>query len=649
MKRQYAILLLFFSFQSIFSEPLQHECGIALVRLFKPLSYYKEKYQDVAWGLHKICLLMEKQRNRGQDGVGIAVMQFDLPVGYPFTKRYRITGKNALESLFTHIQEKNAGVATLPHDADDLSIKRASRMMGEIYLGHLRYATYGGNSTKFSQPYSYKNSIPAKSLMLAGNFNMTNSGEILRSITSCGIVPSNKADTQLIISQIGYCFDRAYEHALAMPFQKQSMSDACEAPSVHLDIASAIKHAALYWDGGYVFAGIVGNGDLFICRDPAGIRPGFYYANEEFFAAASERSALVNAFNVNPDQIKEIPRAHLIIIRKSGKVEEVQFVEQLPARECVFERIYFSRPNDPDIYRERKALGIHLADRLFKELEYDARNAVFSYIPNSSESSFYGLVEEINRLQLNYTLRALLTSGKDTFTEEDIKNLMQVKVRVEKLIYKDQMIRTFIANDTVRSDLVSKVYDVTKGIVSDQDTLIAIDDSIVRGVTMQQSIIKRLIALNPKKIIILSAAPIILYPDCYGIDMSQIGRLIGFQAAIALTQERGNQALIDDIYKECVALKATGITDCYNPVKKLYDQFTQEELEAKIAQLIYPHNATWHHELKVIFQTIEGLHQAIPKYKGDWYFTGNYPTLGGYKVLINSYINWYTAHSDRAY
>jgi amidophosphoribosyltransferase len=608
---------------------LQHECGLALIRLFKPVTYYRDKYNDSAWGIHKLCLLMEKQRNRGEGAAGYVATQFDLPPGQPFMQRCRFAEKNPLACLFEHIAQELSEHEALLTTGDDITIEQHCCVIGNVYLGHLRYATHGGNDIKFSQPYLRKNSIPAKYLALAGNFNMSNNSEIMLEIISRGLVPSSKADTHLIINHIGYYLDKAYENALACALEYASPPEAARLASNNLDIALALQQAAACWDGGYVFAGILGNGDTFICRDPAGIRPGYYYSDEEIFAAASERSALMNAFTLTSEKIQEIPRGHVIIIKKNGTIELHQFAPILPERQCIFERIYFSRASDPAIYQERKELGVQLAHRLFKELKYSVRNTIFSYIPNTSEISFYGLIEQLNQL--------VLQQGSE------------FKPRVEKIIFKDQAIRTFIANDTIRSDLVSKVYDVVKDIVSDQDTLVILDDSIVRGVTLRESIIQQLITLNPKKIIIVSASPIILYPDCYGIDISQIGTLIGFQAAIALTKERGNQQLIDEIYQECVALKESNHHSCYNPVKKLYDQFTQQELETKIAQLIYPYNSHWKNELQVIYQTIEGMQQAIPHYTGDWYFTGDYATAGGYNVVITSFINWYLSISERAY
>jgi amidophosphoribosyltransferase len=650
MKRIYVFLLISIMPHLASAQDIQHECGLALVRLFKPIAYYQKKYGSYAWGIHTLRLLMEKQRNRGQDSVGISVMQFGMPPEQAYMKRLRSTEKNALEHLFTNIDTKLLTLEDLAEDVDDMTVKQHCSVVGELYLGHVRYATYAGRHINFAQPCIYRNSIPAKCLTLAGNFNMTNSSEIMQTTLSYGLAPSSSADTHLIMHQISYWLDKAYEKAFASAIQKGSTTPhASHTASRTLDITSAVRQAAAHWDGGYVFGGMVGNGDAFLCRDPAGIRPGYYYVDEEFFAAASERSALMSVLNVSPEKIKAIPPAHLLIIKKDGTIEQHPFTDELPACQCVFERVYFSRPNDPDIYQERKKLGNNLASRLFKELGHNTERTVFSYIPNTSEISFHGLIEELNKLIFQRSYDQVLQSGIEHISNQEIIEMMRKKITVEKLVFKDQAIRTFIAHDAIRSNLVGNVYDVTKGVITDQDTLVVLDDSIVRGTTLRESIMKQLITLNPKKIIILSAAPIILYPDCYGIDMSQIGRLIGFQAAIALTKERDNQRLLDDIYQECVALKENNTIDFYNPVKKIYDQFTQHELEEKIGELIYPHTSTWKNKLQVFYQTIDGLHRAIPDYTGDWYFTGNYPTAGGYKIVINSYINWYTSSTKRAY
>lgn len=649
MKRIFPLMLSALISSFIYAGP-KHECGIAMVRLLKPLNYYQKTYGDAARGIHILRLLMEKQRNRGQDSVGISALQFDMPAGKSYMNRLRATDKNALENLFTQIDEKLLALQDVPEDANNMLLKNTCDVIGEAYLGHVRYATYAGRKIKLAQPCMYRNSIPAKCLTLAGNFNMTNSNEIKKEILSYGLAPLTKADTHLVMHQISYWLDKAYEETMHTAFLHRTSSDeAARMASNNLNILSAVSHAALHWDGGYVFGGLIGNGDAFICRDPAGIRPGFYYANDEIFAAASERSALMNVLNVAPEQVKEIPPAHIIIIRKNGTIEQHKFTKPLPKKACSFERIYFSRSSDPDIYQERKALGKVLAERVLEELDGDTTHAQFSYIPNTSEISFYGLVDELNHRVLKASYAHLSQAGTRQLSEKEIKSLLKKQIAVEKLVFKDQAIRTFIAHDAIRSNLISNVYDVTRGVVSEKDTLLVLDDSIIRGATLRKSIMQRLVMLNPKKIVVISAAPIILYPDCYGIDMSQISTLIGFQAAIALTKERGNQELLDAMYQECVALKERGDPITYNPLKKLYEQYTQLELEEKIAELIYPSNTEWNGKLRVLYQTIEGLHAAIPNYSGDWYFTGDYPTHGGYRVVVESYINWYTNNTKRAY
>jgi amidophosphoribosyltransferase len=622
---------------------------VAFVRLFKPVQYYHTTYHDRAWGIHKVCLLLEKQRNRGQDSVGLSVMQCDMPSGYPFMKRYRFCQEEALKVLLSKVNDKVKVAEEVPITLPDIEFKKQARVIGEIYLGHLRYGTHGGNKLKRAQPYLYENSIPAKCLLLAGNFNMTNNREIMQRITYCGINPIDSGDTHLLITQLSYAIDRAYEQALSTHRKTDgdiSIEQASREAAKEIDIAQAIRYASAEWDGGYMLAGAIGNGDSFIMRDPAGIRSGYFYYNDEYFAAASERSALMNAFNLAPEKIQEVQPGTVIVIKKNGDIRFHQFKEALPLARCVFERIYFSRPCDPDIYKERKSLGVELAKRLYHQID-NLQDAIFCYIPNTAEISFYGLVQEMNKLSLTEKLQQV-RRGSIELSDEKIQEILHQKCRVEKLLFKDQSIRTFIANEAIRSDLISKVYDATRGIVKESDTLITIDDSIVRGATLRQSIIKCLITLNPKKIIILSAAPIVLYPDCYGVDISQIGSLIGFQAAIALTKERGNQQLIQAIYQECLALKEAP-QDGYNPIKKIYDQFSQQELENKIAQMVYPTDSRWRGELQVIYQSVEGMHKAIPDYTGDWYFTGNYPTPGGFKVVITSYINWYQNNNQRAY
>jgi amidophosphoribosyltransferase len=636
MKRHhffYFFCLISFQFSFITAQEIKHECGLALVRLLRPLEFYQEKYGDMMWGLNKTCLLLEKQRNRGQDGAGIAVVKFEMPFGKHYLKRLRFAQDYALEHLLAFISQK---IKEFPARTiiDSFALKEQFDYAGEVYLGHVRYGTYAGRGIEFCQPCVYKSSIPAKSLAIAGNFNMTNSDELKNEITQWDVAPTSVSDTQLILHQLSYLLDQKYE-------KKSHNNESCT-------IASIIAQAAHNWDGGYVFAGMLGNGDAFVCRDPSAIRPGFYFLNDEVFAVASERAALASVFNISYEDIKEIPAAHVISLKKDGTISITPFMNPFIARQCVFERIYFSRGHDPAICQERKNLGKQLAVRIFEELNQDITHTLFSFIPNTAEISFLGLTEELSQLSFFHHRQLLFTKFHDQISAQEIDQLMNKKIRAAKVIYKDQMLRTFISHESTRSDLASNVYDISKGIVNDDDTLVVIDDSIVRGTTLKNSIMKQLIQLQPAHIIVLSAAPMILYPDCYGIDMSQIGHLIAFKAAVELTHERGNAKLFDEIYEECIALQKEKHIQ-HNPLKKIYEQFSQTELEQKIAHLVTPNVKNWNGSIRVLFQTIEGLHAAIPQFTGDWYFTGNYPTPGGYRVLINSYINWYNGIEKRSY
>ncbi|MCL4361339.1 amidophosphoribosyltransferase [Candidatus Dependentiae bacterium] len=582
--------LYFFSF-SIFAEHINHECGIALVRLLKPLNHYVEKYDDPEWGLKKVCMLMEKQRNRGQDGVGLAFLKLDMPAGTLFFKRIRSAKENALEDLFNKLVKKSTNQNCF--STEEIKIKNL--FAAEIYLGHLRYGTFAGNGIGYCQPFVRKHNEAEKNFALAGNFNLTNIEELK---TKFNLKNENTADTQIIIDLICNAIDE----------------------NENLELSQILKNIVINFDGGFVFSGILGNGDIFILRDPYGIRPAFFYKDEEVFAASSEKSALMSTFNADQNDIFALKPGHIIIVKKNGQIEEHNFVNnQFPVRQCTFERIYFSRASDPQIYHQRKMLGKNLASRVIEAINSDIQNTVFTYVPNTSEIAFLGLVEEIRKL-----------------TNQN--------VRTEKIITKDQLLRTFITRDESRIKLVNHIYDFTKDLIKPTDALVVVDDSIVRGTTLRESIIKELINLNPKKIIIVSSAPMIMYPDCYGIDMSQIGKLIAFNAAIALLKENNKEELIDKIAQNCNE-------DCkINNIEQIYKLFSQQDLENKISQMLTPKNINWAGTVQVIFQTIEGLHNAMPEYKGDWYFTGQYPTNGGYKVVNKSFLNWYNGASNlRAY
>lgn len=610
-------------------EAIPHECGIALFYSRKRLKFYAEKYRDPAWGLRKLYLLMEKQHNRGKDGAGLAVIKFDMPPGEQFLRRIRSAHTNAIEHIFDQVTKDLPVYPFTQTDFDESILKQKSEFLGEVYLGHLRYGTYASNTVRACQPYVRKNNILHKTFALAGNFNMSNTKELFTHVTRCGFTPTNETDTQTILDMFAYYLDKTYDGNEAYP----------------INLADVLHSACKRWDGGYVFAGIFGNGDAFICRDPAGIRPGFILIDDEFIAAASERAALSNVFNVDPDQIQPVKPGHVLVIKKNGEILEEQFAEQLPLRQCTFERIYFSRANDPAIYKERKALGKQLAQRVFDVLGGSLERTIFSYIPNTAEPAFIGLIEELNKIVQNRNIEGVWDKIKNGTVQLDDLQTIITRAQVEKLVHKDQLVRSFITQDKNRLNLVAHLYGVTKDIVTPDDTLIVIDDSIVRGTTLRKSIIWQLSRLNPKRIIVISSAPPVMYPDCYGIDMSQIDKFIAFEAALELTKERGNEQLLSEIARKC-SVKTSQAKEL---IGQFYDQFTLEQLEAKIAQLVRPTNLPWQGDISIIYQTIDGLHAAMPEYTGDWYFTGNYPTPGGYKMLGESYLNWYNGTDKRAY
>ncbi len=630
------------------SEFIGHECGLAFVRLRKPINYFEQKYHDVAWGLHKLYLLMEKQRNRGQDGVGLAVMKFDMPPGTPFLHRTRSAEHNAIAYLFNKIMTECASTHNNLHTTKS---KYACKYVGEMYLGHLRYGTFAGQDTSYCQPFICKNTIAAKNFALAGNFNMTNTAQLFEHLIQSGLHPTSMADSQIILECIAHALEQEYERtATDISASRKLTGPACaHAVAQGINITRMMRNASHNWDGGYVFAGMFGNGDAFICKDPAGIRPGFYYIDNEVIAAASERAALMSVFNAQPEQIHSIKPGHLLVIKRNGYVEEKQFLKPLAERHCVFERIYFSRENDPDIYKERKNLGKQLAPRILKILDNDVDDTIFSYIPNSGHASLLGLIKEVEKQNTQNKIDKLWPAiEKDTVTKKDLQTLCNVP-RAELIAYKDQLMRTFITQDDTRKNLVRHIYDMTKGVVQKDDTLVILDDSIVRGTTLKESIIRQLIRLQPKRIIIVSSCPPIMYPDCYGIDMSQIGRLIAFKATISLLKEHNNKALIEDVKQQCIAQQNKPHHLMKNFVKDLYASFTLEQLSKKITELVTPDNIDWHGEIQIMYQTIEDMNIAIPHHTGDWVFTGNYPTPGGYNVLNQSFLHWCAGSDARAY
>ena len=611
------------------SDPLTHECGLAFVRLRKPLNYYQEAYGDAAWGLRKTYLLMQKQYNRGQDGAGLGVLKFDMPPGDQFLLRVRSDKHNAIERIFDAITEDTEELSTAITPDTEMNAKRSCRFLGEAYLGHLRYGTHSGNSMAMCHPFMRKSNVASRNIALAGNFNMTNSGELFQKLVEYGLDPVGDSDTQVILEKISHFLNDEHERLIKKHSNLEGRKLA-ETVSKEIDLGRMLKKAAQYWDGGYVFASLIGNGDAFICRDPAGIRPAFMYVNDEVIACASERGALANVFNVSPDEIQQVKPGHIVVIKRDGSIQEVEFTTPMEPRHCSFERIYFSRGNDPLIYSQRKRLGANLAPRLMDVLGKDIDRSFFSYIPNTAETCFLGLLEAVGGALRSIEADHIWNKIQDgSVTRADLTKLNHTRVQAELIAHKDQRLRTFITHDAARRDLVAHIYDITRGLICSEDTLVVVDDSIVRGTTLRESIITSLSQLNPKRIVIVSSAPPIMYPDCYGIDMSQIGKFIAFEAAIELTREQGNEALLDEIAQNCKEQLRLPVDMMKNEVKKLYDQFTLEQISRKIAELVLPNDLAWQGSLDVVYQDIEGLNASMPDYSGDWYFTGNYPTAGG--------------------
>ncbi|MCZ6834195.1 MAG: amidophosphoribosyltransferase [Planctomycetota bacterium] len=637
------------------SDFIGHECGLALVRLRKPLTYYRDRYDDPAWGLRRLFLLMEKQHNRGQDGAGVATVKFDMPPGEPYIKRIRSDKHNAIERLFD---------ITMPHerrlfspklrDVEDLDLKLKFEFLGNVYLGHLRYGTHSGNALSNCHPLLRKHNIACRNLAIAGNFNMTNASELFDQLIEDGLNPVGDSDTQVILERLGFSLDEEHRHLKSTmgPGSLRNLKGRELAKSISDDLnpIRVLRNASDQWDGGYVFASMLGNGDCYICRDPAGIRPAFFHIDDEVVAFASERAALVNVFNVDPEKVEPIKPGHALVVKRDGHIEHEPFTEPMPLRQCTFERIYFSRGNDPSIYQERKNLGRFLAPRVLKMIDNDIENAIFSYITNTAETAYVGLLEGIEQHTRQLQMEELWTKIQDeSVTRDDLTQLMNGRVRAEKIAHKDQRLRTFITHDSARRNLVAHIYDITRGVVKPTDTLVVLDDSIVRGTTLRESIITILSRLNPKRIVVASSAPPIMYPDCYGIDMSQLGRFIAFEAAIALLEERGESDVLDEVEQKCLAQINLPNDKLTNQVAAIYDRFTLEELSAKIAQLVRPPNITWTGQIDVIYQTVDDLRLSMPDFTGDWYFTGNYPTPGGNRVLNTSFLNWRQRSDVRAY
>jgi Glutamine phosphoribosylpyrophosphate amidotransferase len=630
------------------SELIKHECGIALIRLRKPLEYYKEKYGTWQYGLNKLYLLMEKQHNRGQDGAGIVNVKMELEPGQEYINRHRSTEENPIKYIFDKVgksikkAEKNK-----PADADINWIYENVPFSGEVYLGHLRYGTFGRNSIEFVHPVMRQNNWKSRTLVLAGNFNLTNTDELFQKLISLGQHPKAYTDTVTILEKVGHFLDEENQ-LLFRQYKNEGFSNRQISPLIEkdLDVQKVLENSSKDWDGGYAIAGMIGHGDAFVMRDPWGIRPAFYYYDDEIVVVASERPVIQTVMNVKVDDVNEIKPGEALIVKKDGTVFNKMIRVPHARRSCSFERIYFSRGSDKDIYQERKTLGRLLSPAILKAINYDIENTVFSYIPNTSETAFYGLVQGVRQYCVDWKIKQL-KERNGSITNEEMEEILSVEPRIEKLAIKDVKLRTFIADDASRDDMVAHVYDVTYGITKENDTLVIIDDSIVRGTTLKKSILKILDRLNPKKVIIVSSAPQIRYPDCYGIDMAVLEKFIAFTATIELLKESGQQSIIDDVYRKCKEQENLPKEEIVNYVKEIYRQFKAEEVSAKIAQMLKPEDCKA--EVEIIYQTIENLHEACPNDTGDWYFTGNYPTPGGNKVVNTSFINYVEGKDGRAY
>lgn len=636
------------------SDFLKHECGIAMIRLLKPIGYFKEKYGTPLYGFNQLFLLMEKQHNRGQDGAGVGCLKLNTPVGHPYIFRERSIESNPLARIFNQLltdynDQVDQGVIfpEFPH-----SVKENFSFGGEILLGHLRYGTSGIYTTKNCHPFVRKSNWPTKSLMLAGNFTITNEKEINQQLIDYGQHPIYGTDTQAILEEIGFHLDEAHD-AIYRRMRKENASgkQIPEVISEELDPIRILKASAANWDGGYTIAGIIGNGDSFVMRDPNGIRPCFYFQNDEIVAFASERVALMTIFNQKAEDIIELEPGTALVVKRNGKIYSDRFIEEKPSTPCSFERIYFSRGNDPEIYCERKALGAALKDQVVTSVGNDFGHSVFSFIPNTAEIAYYGLLEAL-RLHRRTEVKAELMEAhrNGSLDESTIDRLIMGNwPKGEKIAHKDVKLRTFIAQEKGRRQLVSHVYDITYGVVEKEDTLVVIDDSIVRGTTLKESILKILTRTQPKKIVIASTAPQIRYPDCYGIDMSKLSNFIAFKAAIALVKEDKASDLLEEIYRDCLEQQNKPAEAMENHVKRIYDRYTEDQISAKIADLVYPKEVPWKGRLEILFLEVDRMKEALGSHDGDWYFTGNYPTSGGLSVLNKAYINFYENKNERAY
>lgn len=631
------------------SDALKHECGIALLRLKKPLEFYKEKYGSAFYGVQKMYLLMEKQHNRGQDGAGFASIKLDVEAGERYISRVRSNDPQPIQDVFAQINARiNEELAEHPEYADSVELqKKHIPYIGELFLGHVRYGTFGKNSIESVHPFLRQNNWMHRNLIVAGNFNMTNVKELFDSLIELGQHPKEMADTVTVMEKIGHFLDDEVTD-LYQDCKNEGLSKREASPVIaeRLDVGKILRRAAKGWDGGYAMAGLFGHGDAFVFRDPAGIRPAYFYEDDEITVVASERPVIQTVFNVPFEKVQELDPGHALIIKKNGTVTKEEILTPTVKKACSFERIYFSRGSDAEIYQERKDLGKLILPAVLDAIDQDTDNTVFSYIPNTAETSFYGMVEAAQDF-LNQRKNDYILANKDTLTVETLHKLLEVKIRTEKVAIKDAKLRTFITEDSSRDDLVAHVYDVTYGVIKQEDNLVIIDDSIVRGTTLKKSIIKMMDRLNPKKIVVVSSAPQIRYPDCYGIDMAKLEGLVAFQAALELLKERNLYHIVDEVYAKCKAQENFKDADVVNYVTEIYAPFEPQEVSDKIAVMLSSEDINA--EVKIIFQTVENLHIACPKNLGDWYFTGDYPTPGGNRVVNRAFMNFYEGKDSRAY
>ena len=631
------------------SDMLKHECGIALIRLKKPLEFYKEKYGTAFYGVNKMYLMMEKQHNRGQDGAGFASIKLDMQPGERYISRVRSIAQQPIQDIFAQINDRiNSVLKDNSEFQDDVAWqKKNAPYLGEVLLGHVRYGTFGKNSVESVHPFLRQNNWMHRNLIVAGNFNMTNVNELFENLVQIGQHPKEKADTITVMEKIGHFLDDAVSK-IYKDLKKEGYSKSECSPLIaeRLNIAKILKKAAKNWDGGYAMAGLLGHGDSFVLRDPAGIRPAYYYEDEEVVVVASERPVIQTVFNVPFEAVHELDPGHAIITKKSGETRIKRILPALERKACSFERIYFSRGSDAEIYQERKELGRLLMPKVLEAIDNDTKNSVFSFIPNTAETSFFGMIDTVEE-HLNAQKTKQILAGNGTLSAEQVTEILSERPRIEKIAIKDVKLRTFITEDSSRDDLVAHVYDVTYGVIKPTDNLVIIDDSIVRGTTLKKSIIKMMDRLNPKQIVVVSSAPQIRYPDCYGIDMANLESLIAFRAALELLKDRGEYNLVDEVYQKCIAQVNEEDKNVVNYVKAIYEKFTDEEISDKISELLSEDSVN--SKVKIIFQSVENLHKACPKNLGDWYFTGNYPTDGGNRVVNRAFINFYEGNKERAY